>query len=119
MNVKRTFLVLLASIVGAGFFFLFFSAFYDVLFPYYFEDYLSHFFVIGLGVVCLLPILLARTNLFDKSNKVAFGERYFRAVIGTNVLIALCCIFAFIYMLTNSVYIGDSPVQVYESEPYD
>ncbi len=111
---------ILSIVIGAVAYFATFSAFGESWFPYYYQNYIFYWFVTGLAIILLLPLVVA-------FNKKAFGAqyesssyflRYYKSALGLNLIVVVACIFTFIYMLSNGVYLGGgNGVTTYSVEP--
>ncbi len=111
---------LIVALIGAVAYYATFTAFYDSWFPYYYEDYFSYFFLGGLLVLLLSPSLVALfTNYESELPRFPnqFFSRYYRAVIHVNLVVVLLCVFTFIYMLSNGIYLGSDGPRTYSVDP--
>ncbi|OZG69925.1 hypothetical protein BTA51_28655 [Hahella sp. CCB-MM4] len=102
---KKFTLGLLISIAAVASYYFLFMAFYESWFPYYYEEYIPTIFLVGLLSIIALPVL---TSLIKRSSIGSLG--YFRSVIWVNSAIVAICALAFLYMLSNGVFLSSPGV---------
>ena len=96
------------TLLSLSVFFIFFSITYDILVPYYYEDYLNLIFLIGVCIIFIAPFMLFKVGLIlDK--KIGF----FRSIVITNVVVVVLCFTTFAYL-----YYGSPSIQTDEKHYY-
>jgi len=115
---KKVVLGGLAFILAQMAYFVTFSAFYESWFPYYYEDYLTYIYLGGALMLLLVPVIwtFILKHQTASQNSRPYLPSFYSAVIRTSCIAAVVCIIIFIYMLSNSTYIGGSGATVHKIE---
>jgi hypothetical protein len=99
---KKIILSISYTILSIAIYFITFSAHWDTLFPYYLEEYLTYYFLIGLVVIVLSPFVI--TFYKRVRANTSFKINYLGASNKTNLGAVLVCIFTFIYSSIGITY---------------
>jgi len=115
---KKILLSLVLAFLGLASYSLTFMAFHEAWFPYYYEDYFTHIFLIGIVVLLLAPTVLAFIKKSSASDTLtAYLPNYYQAIVRVNLAVVLVCVLTFVYMTSNGTFIGGSGTSVFTIEP--
>ena len=99
-------------LLGLASYYLTFCAFSESWVPYYYEDYLSAIFMIGLLLLIVLPVAIAQ---FKRSSSERIG--IYKSIIAVNIFAVVSCIAISFCMLSNGIFIGGSGPKFYQIVP--
>lgn len=88
------------TLVSLSVYFVFFSITYEVLVPYYYEDYLNLIFLIGVCLIFIAPFMVFKFGVM-LGRKLSF----FRSIVITNsaVVVLFCSTLAYLYQGTPGI----------------
>ena len=113
---KKVLVSIVSTFICILIYFTFFSLVWDKLFPYYYEDYLTHFFVAGLILIITVPLFSAIFLYLKVSPN--FKTHYYNSIKKTNIAATLICISIVLYQYSGMSY-SDSGGGYYKIESSD
>lgn len=113
---KKMILSVAALLLAQISYFITFSAFYEAWFPYYYEDYLTFFYLAGALVLLVIPVIWA---LLLRHGTGAEGTRrslpsFCSLALRSSGVILFACMLTFMFMeWKGSFYFGGSGATTY------
>ncbi|BDY04460.1 hypothetical protein F0521_15010 [Ferrimonas sp. YFM] len=118
---KKMVITVFTMFLGLAAYTVMFTVFYDSWFPYYYEDYISYFFVAGVILLLFMPVVIVMYKLRSISENSSFShfEYYCQSVIFVNAVTLFLCFLTVIYMLNHGSFIGGPGQGSYEIVPVE
>jgi hypothetical protein len=115
----KIFVLLLAVLCGLASYYVTFMAFWDSWFPYYYEDYISYYFLGGVALIAVLPLLVAsiKFKFFPSSETAKFRALLYKSVLGVNFVVVVVSVLTFAYMLSNGIWLNGPGTTTHQIVP--
>lgn len=114
----KIFFLVLAVLCGLATYYVTFMAFWESWFPYYYEDYISYYFLGGVALIAVLPLLVAsiKFKFFRSSKTIKFKALLYKSVLGVNVVVVVVAVsvLTFAYMFSNGVWLTGPDITTYK-----
>ena len=112
----KIFFLVLAVLCGLASYYVTFMAFWESWFPYYYEDYISYYFLGGIALIAVLPLLVSsiKFKFFRSSKTTKFKALLYKSVLGINVVVVAVSVLTFAYMLSNGIWSTGPDITTYK-----